>query len=232
MFTRIAVSALFAGTVAGLIASLLQLIFVQPILLHAELYETGELVHFGEETISAFQDLGGIEIMRDTLSIVFTIMIYTAYAFILIAAIAYSEERGNKVDARQGIIWGIAGFISVHLAPGFSLAPEVPGVAAADVYARQFWWFPTVIAASVAMWLIAFSKNRMMWGLACILLIAPHIIGAPEPSVFEGPVPTELGALFAARAFGVGLAAWVLTGLFAGYFWHKEGQRDHQVAGN
>lgn len=230
MFTRIAVSALFAGSAAGLIASLLQLIFVQPVLLHAELYESGELVHFGGEAISAVQDLGGIEIMRDALSIVFTIMIYTAYAFILIAAIAYSEETGNKVDARQGIIWGVAGFIAVHLAPGFSLAPEVPGVAAADVYARQIWWFPTVIAAAVAMWLIAFGKNWMMWGLACILLIAPHLIGAPEPSVFEGPVPTEIGALFAARAFGVGLAAWVLTGFFAGYFWHKEGLREGEVA--
>ena len=232
MFTRIAVSALFAGSAAGLIASLLQLIFVQPVLLHAELYESGELVHFGGEAVSAVQDLGGMEIMRDALSIAFTIMIYTAYAFILIATIAYSEETGNKVDARQGIIWGVAGFIAVHLAPGFSLAPEVPGVAAADVYARQIWWFPTVIAAAVAMWLIAFGKNWMMWGLACILLIAPHLIGAPEPSVFEGPVPTEIGALFAARAFGVGLSAWVLTGFFAGYFWHKEGLRESQSAAN
>ena len=58
--------------------------------------------------------------------------------------------------------------------------------------------------------------------LSVELLLAPHVYGAPEPSVFTGPVPTEIGALFAARAFGVGLAAWVLVGSFAGYFWSRQ----------
>ena len=48
MFSRILVSALFAGFLAGLIAALLQLVFVQPVLLHAELYESGALNHFGD----------------------------------------------------------------------------------------------------------------------------------------------------------------------------------------
>ena len=66
------------------------------------------------------------------------------------------------MTARQGIIWGIAGFLVVHFAPGFTLAPEVPGVAAADVYARQVWWFATVAAAAVALWLIAFSQPPLI----------------------------------------------------------------------
>ena len=41
MFSRILTSAVFAGAAAGLIAALLQLFFVQPVLLHAELYESG-----------------------------------------------------------------------------------------------------------------------------------------------------------------------------------------------
>jgi predicted cobalt transporter CbtA len=63
----------------------------------------------------------------------------------------------------------------------------------------------------------------MVWGIAVILLLAPHIIGAPEPDSFAGPVPPEIAALFAARALGVGLASWVLLGAFAGYFWQREG---------
>ena len=39
MFAKIAVSALIAGFGAGLIAALLQFAFVQPLLLHAELFE-------------------------------------------------------------------------------------------------------------------------------------------------------------------------------------------------
>lgn len=223
MFTRIITSALLAGAGAGFIVSLLQLGFVQPVLLHAELYETGQLVHFGSASvISAHQDLGGFDALRDGLSIAFTIAIYCGYALILVAAMALATERGKVINARNGMVWGIAGFIAVHLAPGFTLAPEVPGVAAADVYARQIWWFATVAAAAVSMWLIGFGKGWLAWSIAAALLLAPHIIGAPEPDTFTGPVPTEIGALFASRALGVGLAAWVLVGLFAGYFWNRE----------
>lgn len=223
MFTRILTSALFAGAAAGFIASLLQLGFVQPVLLHAELYETGELVHFGAKAVaSAHQDVGSLDLLRDGLSIAFSIAVYCGYALILVAAMALASERGETITARKGIIWGIAGFVIVHFAPGFTLAPEVPGVAAADIHARQIWWFATVGSAALAMWLIAFGKHWLTWGVAALLLLAPHIIGAPEPDYFSGPVPTELGALFASRAFGVGLAAWVLVGCFAGFFWNRE----------
>ncbi|KIN75391.1 putative cobalt transporter subunit CbtA [Sulfitobacter noctilucae] len=223
MYTRILVSALFAGACAGLIAGILQLYFVQPVLLHAELYETGALSHFGAVPISAHPELPGFDLMRDGLSLIFTMLIYTGYGLILLALMSLAEDRGAVISGRSGILWGIAGFVAFHLAPGFSLPPEVPGVAAADVTVRQIWWFATVGCAAAAMWLIAFGANWMVWGLAAILLLAPHVIGAPEPEVFAGPVPTEIAALFAARAFGVGLAAWVLLGCFAGYFWQREG---------
>lgn len=223
MTSRFLISALMAGACAGLIAGILQLIFVQPVLLHAELYEGGDLVHFGAEAVSAHPDLPGFDAVRDGLSIIFTMLIYTGYALMMIAAMGLAEERGAQITARTGVIWGIAGFVAFHMAPGFTLAPEVPGVAAADVGARQVWWFATVGAAAVAMWLLAFGQNWMLWGVAVMLLAAPHVIGAPEPDVFTGPVPTEIGALFAARALGIGLAAWALLGMFAGFFWQREG---------
>lgn len=223
MFTRLLTSALFAGAASGLIVALLQLWFVQPVLLHAELYESGELVHFGTSSIvPALQDVGGIDLLRDGLSIVFTMLVYSAYAMVLLALMAVAEERGAQINGRSGLIWGLAGFIAVHLAPGFSLAPEVPGVAAADVALRQIWWFATVAMAAVAMGLIGFGKGWIAWAGAAVLLLAPHVYGAPEPEVFTGPVPTEIGALFAARALGVGMAAWVILGAFSGYFWSRK----------
>ena len=229
MFTRILTSALFAGAAAGFIASLLQLYFVQPVLVHAELYESGELVHFGGEAVSAIQELGGFQPVRDSLSIIFTMLIYAGYGLVTVSAMALAEQRGTVLSTKQGIIWGIAGFVAVHFAPGFTLAPEVPGVAAADVYARQIWWFATVASAGAAMWLIAFGSGITAWGIAALLLLAPHVIGAPEPDTFKGPVPTELGALFAARAFGVGMAAWVLLGILSAYFWQKESARENST---
>ncbi len=230
MYSRILISAIFAGAAAGLVAGILQLIFVQPVLLHAELYESGELVHFGGIANSADPALPGFDVMRDGLSLIFTMLIYTGYALLMIAMMNIAEERGAQIDGRWGIIWGVAGFVAFHLAPGFTLAPEVPGVAAADVTARQIWWFATVISAAIAMWLLAFGGNWVMWGAAAVLLMAPHLIGAPEPDSFTGPVPTEIGALFAARALGVGLAAWVLLGCFAGFFWQREGRHADAAA--
>jgi len=225
MFTRILTSAVFAGAAAGLIAALLQLAFVQPVLLHAELYETGELVHFGADAVSAHPDISGFDPMRNGLSILFSMLTYVGFALVMVAAMSLAERQGHMVSGRSGLLWGLAGFIAFHFAPGLTLAPEVPGVAAADVGERQIWWSATVASAAIAMWLIAFGRNWVAWGGAIVLLLAPHVIGAPEPDVFSGPVPTEIGALFAARAFGAGLAGWVLLGCFSGYFWQHEGER-------
>lgn len=225
MLSKLLASALFAGAAAGLIAGLLQLLFVQPVLLHAELYESGELVHFGSIASSAHPDLPGFDAVRDLLSIVFSMLTYTGYAMMLVALMLIAEERGAHVTARTGIIWGIAGFVAAHFAPGFSLAPELPGSAAADIGARQVWWFATVISAGIAMWLLAFGRNWAMWGSAVILLAAPHVIGAPMPDTLTGPVPTEIASLFASRAYGVGMVAWVMLGCFAAYFLDKEQRR-------
>ncbi len=231
MFARILTSAVLAGAGAGLIAALLQLVFVQPVLLHAELYESGELVHFGATAVSAQPDLGGFALRRDGLSIVFSMLTYTGFALVMVAFMAFGEGRGHLAGARVGLIWGLAGFVVFHFAPGLTLAPEVPGVAAADVGERQIWWLATVGTAAIAVWLIAFGRTWVAWGGAIVLLVAPHLIGAPQPESFSGPVPTELGALFAARAFGVGMAAWVLLGCFSGYFWRRESEaRDRRAA--
>lgn len=222
MFTRILTSALFAGVAAGLLIALLQYVFVQPVLLHAELYEGGALVHFGVDPISAHPDLPGFDLMRDLLSVMFTMLVYCGYALAMVALMSIAQERGAKITPTNGMIWGVAGFVAAHMAPAFSLAPEVPGVAAADVALRQMWFFPTVAAAVGAMWLLAFYRNAMGITAAVVLLVVPHLIGAPEPDTFAGPVPTEIGALFAARALGVGLAAWVILGALCAYFWNSE----------
>lgn len=225
MYNRVLTSALFAGAASGLIVALLQLVFVQPILLHAELYESGQLVHFGGpagEAVSALQDVGGLQPVRDGLSILFSMLTYTGFAFVLVAAMLLAERQGHVITTRTGLLWGLAGFVVFIFAPGFTLPPEVPGNATAPVADRQIWWVATVIAAAIAMWLTAYGRTWMAWGAAIVLLIVPHIIGAPEPEFFAGPVPTELGELFTARAFGVGLIGWIALGTFAAYFWQRE----------
>lgn len=221
MFARILTCALFAGAGAGLGAGLLQLAFVQPVLLEAELYETGAAVHFGAGATGAVPLAGAFEPVRNGLSILFSVLTYTGFALMLAAAMALAERRGIRIDARRGLLWGIAGFVVFFLAPGFSLAPEVPGVAAADLQARQIWWFATVAAAAGGIALIAFARSWPALLAAAVLLLAPHVVGAPQPAAYTGPVPPEIGALFSSRALGAGFAAWALLGSLTGYFWRR-----------
>ena len=255
MFQRIVASGLFAGAGAGLLAALLQLLFLQPVLIEAERYESGELTHFGGPVDAAHDhsshdhgDAGAAEddhdhsahdhgeeeeahdhgahdhgdgsafLPREAMVLVFSIAVYAGYGLILAAGMIAAEGAGASLGWRTGMIWGVAGFVALHLAPAFSLAPEVPGVAAADVSARQIWWFATVAATGLALWLIAFGRSLPLWLAALALILAPHIVGAPEAGPPQGPVPPEVAALFASRALGVGLAVWVVLGALAGFF--------------
>ncbi len=225
MFQKIVTSALIAGFGAGLLAAVLQFAFVQPVLLHAELFEGGDLVHFGSSVTLAQPDIAGdFDLVRNGLSIAFSALIYVGYALFLITTMIAAQERGHDLSVKAGLVWGVAGFGAVQMAPAFGLPPELPGMAAADVTDRQIWWFATVAATGIALWLIAFGKNWTMWGAAVILLAAPHIIGAPVPSTFTGPAPPELGAEFAARALGTGLVAWMTLGALTAYLWQSAPQ--------
>ena len=221
MILRIFSSAVVAGGLAGLVAGALQLAFVQPVLLHAELYETGQLVHFGASSeVSTYQTVTTFDLYRDGLSLAFSELLFVGYAMLLLPLILVAEERYDQpLTARAGVLWGIAGFIAINMAPAFSMAPEVPGVAAADVGDRQIWWFATVVLAAAALWLLAFVRHPGAVVLAIVLFLAPHIYGAPEPAVFLGPVPPEIAAKFAARALGASLAAWVVLGSLVSAAW-------------
>lgn len=267
MLNRLLTSALIAGAVAGLIAALLQLWFVQPVLLHAELYEGGELTHFaaaseghdhGAAEIAAtaapeaaqaaaghaaeghgHADAGhaepaagtgvgthaapgfGFDAPRDGLSILFSVMVYVGWALLLIAAMALAEDRGHRITPREGLLWGVAGFVAAQLAPAFGLAPELPGMAAADITLREIWWVATVVLTALALWLLAFGKGWTAWGAAIVLAALPHLIGAPHPAEFTGPTPPELAAQFAGRALGVGLIAWAVLGAATATLWSR-----------
>ena len=232
MFKKLVASALFAGLAAGLIAILLQLAFVQPLLLEAELYESGEMVHFGEAKPhdhgshdhshdgAAEGDAFGLG--RNGLSAVFSIFVYVGYALMLVAGFAMTEMRGATINARTGFMWGLAGFAAFQLAPSIGLPIEVPGSAAADLQGRQIWWFGTVIATAAGLWLLGYGKGWALYAAAAVLILLPHLIGAPHPDAYQGPTPPELASLFASRALAVALVGWAILGSLAGYFWEKE----------
>ena len=212
MIRRLVVGGLVAGAGAGLVAGLLQLVFVQPVLLQAELYETGALTHFGAGAEHAHAHSQGMDLLRDGMSLLFSAALYAGFGLMMAAALLQAEAMGRRIDVGLGATMGVAGFAVFLLAPGFSLPPETPGVAAAEIGPRQVWWASTVLLAAVAMALLLFGGRPLAWAGAAALLVAPHLWGAPEPDGFAGAAPPEIAGLFAARVFGVGLAVWVLLG--------------------
>ena len=125
------------------------------------------------------------------------------------------------MDRRDAILWGVAGFVAVHLAPGVGLPPELPGIPAADLGARQTWWVLTVVSSGAAMAIFGYVRNPIVIGVGMALLVAPHIIGAPHLAQFAGTAPPELAGEYVARSFAVAFMAWLSLGLAAGYFWNR-----------
>lgn len=216
-------SALIAGVAAGLIAALLQFSFVIPHLMEGELYETGERIHFatdGSTQSDRAQPSIGTDFMRHGMTLAFNMVTYTGYGLILLALMVFASGKGYAITPRTGLIWGVAGFIAVQLAPGIGQPPVLPGAIGSEVGPRQAWWAFTILCTAVALALIAFGKGWIAL-LSVPLLLTPHIIGAPYLDTYFGVAPPELAARFAMLSLGTALAGWSLLGFLCAWFWTK-----------
>lgn len=223
-FRNIVVVALIAGAFAGLGMTLAQSFATVPLILKAETFEnqaeaaphdhgasrdTAVNAH-AEEEGWAPQD--GFE--RATFTAAANIITGVGFALLLIAV---SELFGGIRDWRQGVFWGLAAFVVFTLAPGLGLPPELPAMPAADLGARQVWWVATVICAGIALWLLFYQRSVIGVVAAFALLLAPHIIGAPQPENHTSPIPEELHHSFVVAVVLTTLMFWALLGGLAGY---------------
>ena len=248
MIQKLLASAVVAGGAAGLLAAVLHFAFVQDLILLGEEYESGALVHFTAEgsthdypeqgaTAHDHDDVSeashGHEhdegdaasaLVRNGLTVVFSVLVYVAYALILVAGYGLANAFDKRITAREGVLWGLAGFAAFQLFPAMGLAPELPGTIAADLGARQVWWWGTVVASIAGLGLLAYGSSALtiLGGIA--LLAAPHVIGAPTLGEYAGTAPPEIGAAFSARVLGVGLVVWAALGWISGALWAKDSQ--------
>ena len=149
----------------------------------------------------------------------FTVLadLLAAMGFALLLA-AVSVLSGIEITARNGVLWGLGGFIVFQLAPAFGLAPELPGMPAADLVARQVWWLGTAFATGAGLLAIAKFRNWTAIAAAAVLILLPHIIGAPELVLQpESGVPAHLATAFAASALSVGAVFWLTVGPLLGW---------------
>ena len=130
---------------------------------------------------------------------------------------ALSEIAGGIAHWRQGLFWGLGGFIAFTLAPSLSLPPELPGMPSADLASRQVWWAATATLTAGGLAIIAFRPALWAAILGIALIVAPHIVGAPRPASFESAVPHDLAQRFVTSVLVTNFLFWALLGGLAGF---------------
>ena len=229
--------AAIAGLFAGIIMTAMQAYATVPLILQAEVFENaGAPAHdHGAHDHAAAQDeaapadaaapavaepaegeeawapADGFE--RFAFNALSNIVTGIGFALVIVAA---SELAGGIGNWRQGALWGFAGFAVFTLAPGLGLPPELPAMPAADLFDRQVWWVATVAATAAGLALVAFRGTALFSLIGVALIIAPHIVGAPQPESHELPIPESLHHQFVVAVTVTNLIFWVLLGGIVG----------------
>jgi len=229
IFRNIVFIAALAGLVAGLAMTAMQYAGTVPLILKAETFEGAEPAHdhashdnaIAPDAAAApshdhdeegWAPKDGLE--RSAFTALANIVTAIGFALLLVAA---SELTGGMTGWRQGVFWGLAGFIVFTLAPGLGLPPELPAMPAADLGQRQIWWSATALATGIGLALLVFKRTLPLAILAVALLVAPHLVGAPQPESFESPVPHSLAHAFIVMASVTSFVFWVVLGGVAGF---------------
>lgn len=221
MFQRIAFSAGVAGLLAALLLSVLQSLWLTPLILQAETYEAKV-----EAPVMTEQHEHGAEAWSPedgwprTLA-TFGGNLVVAVGFSLVLAGLFNLRAPRRTY--QGLLWGLAGYATFCLAPSLGLPPELPGTAAADLTLRQTWWIGTAGATAAALALLVFARHPGFKIAALGLLVLPHVLGAPQPIEHSSLAPHELQRHFQIAVLASNLPFWLLLGLACGWLFRRQG---------
>ena len=213
MLSRLLLPAGLAGLVAALLLSLMQLFWVTPLILEAERYEdqaaalAEALPHkHKSEDDQAWQPTDG---WPRTLTTAGSNLIL-AVGFGLMLTGAYQLRRPSHW--RQGLIWGLAGYTAFFAAPSLGLPPELPGTTAAELFSRQIWWLMTVCATALGLSLLLLQYAKLLKWLGLAILLAPHLLGAPQALNVGSLAPQVLQSQFIVATAFCNLLFWLALG--------------------
>ena len=222
VFRSIVFSAALAGLIVGVIISVAQFFGTVPLIQQSEVYERKAAAtpaahdhashtkdqdkrHHHE---SEWEPEEGFQ--RNAFTVGANIL--TAIGFALLLTGVYAI-RGRHVTWREGLLWGLAGFVVFTAAPGLGLPPELPGMPVADLTARQTWWIATAAATAGGLCLLALRPAAWSAVLGLALIALPHLIGAPVAPESHSAVPAALSHRFIIVVTLTSLLFWALLGI-------------------
>lgn len=222
-FRNLIFSALVLAVVVAAILSAYQAFFITPIIIHSEQYEMAAVAADSQaDSNSVWAPEDGIERLGWNFSNNF--LLCFGFALILLSAMSLQAS----VTWLKGLCWGGAAYLAVFALPSLGLPPEIPGLQAGYLPARQVWWLYTVLATALSLWLIAYQQV-IYKVLAVLLLASPHIIGAPQPrthgfvntNAAAGEALTSLWHQFIIQTSIANLVLWLVMGVGAGLLLNK-----------
>ncbi|WP_433691647.1 CbtA family protein [Herbaspirillum seropedicae] len=245
VFRRMASAVVVAGALSGVLLSGVQQFQVEKLILQAEQYEkaaeegasaapqaahehehdqahehaaASAHAHEHSHDADAWEPADGAE--RTGYTVLANVSMAVGFALLLVAVITLS---GRQVSWRSGLLWGLAGYGVFFVAPSLGLPPEVPGTLAAPLQARQFWWVMTAVMTAASLGLFVFTRAWWCKLLAVALLVAPHLVGAPQPEVHGGVAPEELAHAFIRATALANAVFWLALGGLTGFFYRRFG---------
>src|SRR5450755_4122803 len=220
VFRSIVFSAALAGLIVGAVISVAQLFGTVPLIQQSEVYErkAAEALPAAREHVdvphdhtlahnheSEWEPEDGFQ--RNAFTVAANIL--TAIGFALLLTGVYAI-RGRPVTWREGLLWGLSGFVVFTAAPGLGLPPGMP---VAELAARQTWWIATATATSIGLCLLAFRPAAWAAVLGLGLIALPHLIGAPLAPESHSEVPAALSHRFIVVVTLTSLLFWALLGV-------------------
>lgn len=221
MIARVLLAVILSGIAAGLLMGLIQHVRLTPLILQAETFEHvahghGADAHSHGDATWSPQD--GIErTFYTTLSAV-----VTAVGFgLLMVGMAFTFKF--PFNSRNAWIWGLCGFLTLSFAPAVGLPPELPGMPAADVNSRIYWWLGCVGLTAIGLHGVYRVLNGLKVGWFGILaILLPHVIVTPPVATeHTTQVPAHLAAQFVSASLGANLVMWIVLSITLGYALRK-----------
>lgn len=224
VFRSIVFSAALAGLIVGVVISVVQFFGTVPLIQQSEVFErkaqapaqpatppTAGAAHDHNKSHShdtEWEPEAGFQ--RNAFTVGANVLTAIGFALLLTGVFAI---RGRPVNWREGLLWGLGGFVVFTAAPGLGLPPELPGLPVADLTARQSWWILTAAATAGGLCLLAFRVAPWAAVLGLGLIVLPHLIGAPVAPESHSEVPAALSHRFVVVVTITSLLFWALLGV-------------------
>jgi cobalt transporter subunit CbtA len=228
-----------AGLIVGVIVTLAHQFWTVPLILRGETYEqsadkaavphdhatapvhgAADGGHSHDHDDNGWKPADGIERMAFTAGA----DILTAIGFAMLLSGAYVLSR-RQVAWREGVFWGLAGFAVFTIAPSLGLPPELPGMPATALGPRQEWWLATAALTAAGLGLLVLRQQAWSAALGILLIVAPHLWGAPPPASEATAVPEALWRDFVVAVTVTNFVSWVLLGSMTGFLHARSAHR-------